>query len=184
MAVLHSELLLEKLKSAFQGVTRDGGISWLQADVIDDYGSAWDREYARTKETDFSWMDVAHDPAWTIQYRDSNWSFLDAIGFRYYIAAAIARHLIFGDQVLDDFRLVPRDNHDKHQFSKDQIAVIIGYLEYCENEDALNSLDREFESSSLDFDEYIRDNGEYDLEPQAPSSPIEYWTQVLTTLDS
>jgi hypothetical protein len=84
-----SELLLDdvidEINRAFYGVTREGGVSLHEADVIDDYyGSMEERAEARKLDTETRWQDVP-DP--DIEQNSSILSFLDPIGFHYYIPA-------------------------------------------------------------------------------------------------
>jgi hypothetical protein len=82
-----SELLpdeiIDEINRAFDGVTREGGVSFHEADVIDNYGSKQERTKARKLDTDECWQDV---PEKDIE-NDCILSFLDPIGFRYYMAA-------------------------------------------------------------------------------------------------
>lgn len=87
------------IRSAFAGVTRAGGVSWSEANVIDNYGSDEERAAARSSDPDTAWEQLVDDPKW-----DDEWNFfpfLDAIGFRYYIAPAMIRaaRLGFSDRL-------------------------------------------------------------------------------------
>jgi hypothetical protein len=83
-----------EIREAFKGVTREGGISWTEAEVIDGYGSDEARAEARASEKERSWEELIDLPDWSLFM--SNWSFLDAIGFRYYIAPAMIHNLQHG----------------------------------------------------------------------------------------
>ena len=182
--VLANERLLEQLRSAFQGVTREGGVSWLEADIIDVYGTALARKEARDKETDHIWMDVAVDPNWLIDHYDSNWSFLDAIGFRYYLPAAMARHLVLGKPVLESYRLTPPDNLGQWRFSQEQIAVIVGYINHCISEEAWRRLDQALEELGIELESYLETNPEFEIDPIEWSEWREamyFWTRILSS---
>lgn len=73
--------LIEEIIAAFDGVSRKGGVSLSEAEVIDDYGDAGERYMARQQDKDTRWEEV------TIEELSGNWPsiFLDAIGFRYYM---------------------------------------------------------------------------------------------------
>jgi hypothetical protein len=77
------------IRSAFKGVTREGGVSWKEAFAAD-VGSSPDKCIAaRALDVERCWEDLIDDPNW---YTDTGtWYFLDAIGFRYYLAAAMVR---------------------------------------------------------------------------------------------
>lgn len=83
--------LIAEIEAAFAGVTREGGISWSEADAIDDYASPAERAAAREKDREKGWQDLVTDPTWPGSDVPSNWSFLDPIGYRYYLPAALIR---------------------------------------------------------------------------------------------
>lgn len=85
------ERLIQRIYAAFRGVTRDGGISWTETGVIDDYGTDEERARARLEDTDRSWEELVDDPRWGPDTGWGGYSFLDAIGFRYYLAPAMVR---------------------------------------------------------------------------------------------
>jgi hypothetical protein len=78
------------IREAFRGVDRRGGISWGEADVIDSYGSDEERAAARAKDTEPSWESLVDNPAWVHEWGWS-YTFLDAIGYRYYMPPAMIR---------------------------------------------------------------------------------------------
>ncbi len=92
--------LIELIKAAFKGVSRQGGVSWSETDVIDDYGTDEERRLAREGDSDQDWFEVASIPRFS---KDGGWGsfcFLDAIGFHYYLPAAMIQSLVL-DQVYD-----------------------------------------------------------------------------------
>lgn len=96
------QALIDEITAAFDGVSREGGVSLHEAQVIFDClplengissfhevaetASAEERAAARLKDTETRWQDV---PDEDIAYGDSCLHFLDPIGFRYYIPAYI-----------------------------------------------------------------------------------------------
>ena len=117
------EALIAEIYAAFAGVSREGGVSWSESVVLDDYGSMNQRLAARAYDTDTSWEQLVEDPLWNScaglkKFRNpkGNWrdyidstkfvpgsggySFLDAIGFRYYLPVEMVRDV--------------RSNHDEH----------------------------------------------------------------------
>jgi hypothetical protein len=50
-------------------------------------------EPAAHNENDRFWLEVADDPGWDPDAGIGGWAFLDGIGFRYYLAAALLRAL-------------------------------------------------------------------------------------------
>ena len=75
--------LVEEIIAAFDGVSREGGVSLSEAEVIDDYGGAGERWLARQQDKDTRWEEI------TIEQLRGMWPsiFLDPIGFRYYMPA-------------------------------------------------------------------------------------------------
>lgn len=84
------QALIQEITVAFDGVSREGGVSLSEAWVIDDYGSAEERAEARSQDIESRWQDV---PDEDIAHGYSCLSFLDPIGFRYYIPAYIVWYL-------------------------------------------------------------------------------------------
>ncbi|VAX39837.1 hypothetical protein MNBD_PLANCTO03-354, partial [hydrothermal vent metagenome] len=71
--------------SAFQDVSREGGISWSETFVLDDYGTKEERAAARAMDNDTHWTELLHGDAMSPAIAFGGPSFLDAIGFRYYL---------------------------------------------------------------------------------------------------
>ena len=82
--------LIEEITHAFAGVSREGGVSLSEAWVIDYYGSDEERAEARARDTDKKWDEV---PDKDIHFGYSCFSFLDDIGFAYYIPAYMTWYL-------------------------------------------------------------------------------------------
>lgn len=105
--------LIELLQVTFQGVSRDGGVSWSESDVIDDYGSDEERRVARESDLDAHWTEVVASPDFRGDAVRGSFCFLDPIGFRYYIAAAMVQSLI------------PELNHDGCSFDFNQVHGLL-----------------------------------------------------------
>jgi len=88
------QALIEEITTAFDGVSREGGVSLSEAWVIDDYGSDEERAKARKQDTETSWQEVSDKD---IAHGYSCLCFLDEIGFRYYIPAYIVWYLRYID---------------------------------------------------------------------------------------
>jgi hypothetical protein len=84
------QALIEEITKAFAGGSREGGVSLSEAWVIDDYGSDEERAEARARDTDKRWEEV---PDKDIHFGYSYFSFLDDIGFAYYIPAYMTWYL-------------------------------------------------------------------------------------------
>jgi hypothetical protein len=82
--------LEEEIRRAFRGVRRGRGVSWSESNAIDNYEKEAERERARALDIERSWEDLVDDPDW----RDENsgrFTFLDALGWTYYVAPAMVR---------------------------------------------------------------------------------------------
>lgn len=77
----------------FRGVNREGGVSWSETFVRDDYGNEEECREARLRDKDSSWEEVAIDPNWEPFSGNGGFAFLDPIGFRYYLPAALVQRL-------------------------------------------------------------------------------------------
>jgi hypothetical protein len=87
-----AEQVERDLFAAFDGVSRDGGISWHEADAIDDYEIGMTREEARELDTDRCWQDLLDDPGEHLENMIV-FCFGDFIGVRYYLAPLLIRSL-------------------------------------------------------------------------------------------
>jgi hypothetical protein len=85
--------VIQEIYVAFKGVTREGGVSWSETLVIDSDGTMDQRLFERERDTEQSWEDLVDDPTWNADIGIGGFSFLDPIGFRYYIAPAMVREL-------------------------------------------------------------------------------------------
>jgi uncharacterized protein DUF6714 len=104
-------VVVEQIHRAFAGVGREGGVSLHEAVVIDNYGSQEERETARTLDMEATWQDI---PETDIEQCDTALTFLDPIGFRYYLPAYMVWTL----------------NHYEHSESMSVDSTIYA-LDYC-----------------------------------------------------
>ncbi len=112
VAAKFREAIALDIHDSFRHVTRVNAVSWSEADVIDDHGTAEEREAARASDKDTHWSQLVENNAWR---GTSNWSFLDPGGFRYYLPAGMIlvsrgksriESLDFHLQVQDDWGLI------------------------------------------------------------------------------
>lgn len=66
-------------------------MSWSESVVIDNDGSDEERAAARATDTETRWEDLVDDPTWNEEVGVGGFSFLDPIGFAYYLAPAMIR---------------------------------------------------------------------------------------------
>jgi hypothetical protein len=140
--------LLEQIRVAFIDVGRDGGVSLHEADVIDDYGSMKERVAARKLDTDCVWRDV---PESDIERYFWILSFLDPIGFRYYMPAYMTWTLkhyehsgsisvdrtIYALDFSDDLREFAMERYTlMNQEQSEAICAFLRFMEECMSEDS------------------------------------------------
>jgi len=102
---------LAEIYAAFDGVTREGGVSWSEAAVIDGYGTMEERLKARESDTEWNWQELVDDPLWRAW---DGFNFLDPIGFRYYLPVALVRCVRDHDDSID-FHLDLDREHAREQ---------------------------------------------------------------------
>ena len=101
MIVLSPELEKEReevfaeIRAAFLNTTRDGGVSWTEANVIDAYGTDEECARARASDKDKHWLDLVNAPSFDPSV-STRFIFMDDIGKRYHLPAAMYRALIQG----------------------------------------------------------------------------------------
>jgi hypothetical protein len=123
--------LIEHLFAEFKDVSRAGGVSWTQTFVMDDYGSDEEVARAANEDTDTNWIDLARGDAWFLGIPETPWSFLDPVGTRYYIAAAMLLDLERGTTTGHEYLLSrgPRDDR-LDLLTHDQFCVVAMYMRW------------------------------------------------------
>jgi hypothetical protein len=81
--------LTEQIRSAFAGVSRENGVSWSETFVRDAYGTEAECAKARASDTERSWDELLRRTDWNPFPGTGGFNFVDAIGFRYYLPAAM-----------------------------------------------------------------------------------------------
>jgi hypothetical protein len=110
------EALVKHIHDAFREVSREGGVSWSETFVLDDYGSDEECAAARAADTDSHWTELLEGDAMRPAIAFGGPSFLDPIGFRYYLPALMLKafddecdnnglifHLTLGDGEFRDY---------------------------------------------------------------------------------
>jgi hypothetical protein len=137
---LHREraLLIAEIHDAFKDVTREGGVSWSEAYAIDDYTYSVDdnnildeqRAKARDMDTDISWQELVDDPTWPPGPDFGGFSFLDAVGYRYYLAPMLIRSLREDDRFDIEYRLT-LSNGELRDYSLSQWSMLTERQRRC-----------------------------------------------------
>jgi hypothetical protein len=160
MVNLDSErnMLIAEIHRVFKDVNREGGISWRGAQVVDFGG---DESYADYNDTDSSWEELLSNEDWYPGPGIGGFSFLDPIGFRYYLPAAMVRTVSNGYDEGIRFHLT-LDNHDDpkglrdyslHQLSllsREQQITVRRFIEYMLTMAAEDELHVEYWKEALD----------------------------------
>ncbi len=156
------DTLLLHIADVFGSVTRNGGVSWSESFVIDNYGSDEERLKARATDKEKHWSELTNKPDWQPCRNLGGFSFLDAIGFRYYLAPAMIRCIQSGDDEGIQFHLTLPDTELRQcmidtwsALDKRQRLCIARFLRYmiavCANrEEPGYAVDRERWQEALD----------------------------------
>ncbi|MEM9525196.1 MAG: DUF6714 family protein [Bacteroidota bacterium] len=72
------------IHQAFAKVRLGAGVSWREADVIDDYGSAQARAAARAQDEQVDWSKIPYNLIGSLRYQSVT-SFFDEEGFRFHL---------------------------------------------------------------------------------------------------
>ncbi len=140
-----SLLLIEQITKAFDGVSRDNGVSLHEARAIDDYEGESGRAAARQKDTESRWQDVPVQ--WLEEFSDV-FHFFDAKGFRYYLPAymiwAIKNYqitksnsldmMIYSLDVYEDKDFPDYDPYHRFRlFNQEQVKAVAAFLRFMVN---------------------------------------------------
>lgn len=89
--------------------------------MIDDYGSEAERREARESDTEKNWEALAEDPHWHPGPGVGGFTFLGAVGFRYYLAPAMVKEIHGYDVIgttLEDVLFLPRTFFRRYTLEK------------------------------------------------------------------
>src|SRR5579862_7945740 len=86
---INPDSLIAEITAAFDGVSRDGGITLHEAEGLDCHYSPEELKLARGLDTDTRWQDVPEE--WIGEF-PSAFRFMDAKGLRYYLPAVMIWH--------------------------------------------------------------------------------------------
>ncbi|MBY0111288.1 MAG: hypothetical protein K2Y21_00595 [Phycisphaerales bacterium] len=89
--------LIREIHAAFDGVSREGGKSWVDSIAVDLYWTEDVKRESGLADTDTCWQDLIDDESWCDAFGTGGFAFLDAVGFRYYVAPAMIRDLRRGE---------------------------------------------------------------------------------------
>ncbi|MEK6703257.1 MAG: DUF6714 family protein [Planctomycetota bacterium] len=135
------DALVAEIHEAFRGVTRVGGRSWRAAYRSDYDGLAPDdRQLLEIPDNDRSWEELAAGTAWDDDsLGGGGFSFLDAIGFRYYLPAAMVRSIQRGNSSNLALKLtLPEPDTHLHEhilhrlslLNEEQCRVVANFLQF------------------------------------------------------
>lgn len=87
------DALIEEIRAAFAGVELGDGVSWNQSAKIDLYCYPHEIAAARATDAHRPWIGYARDRTWCVGPGVGGFTFLDALGYRHYLPAAMIRCL-------------------------------------------------------------------------------------------
>ena len=114
LLAIERDALIQEITDAFAGVTREGGVSWSEAYAIDYQEEPDEFAKARERDKDTTWTELLENPEWNPSPGMGGWSFLDPIGFRYYLPAGMMRSIREGYNVGIAFHLTLAEDHLKN----------------------------------------------------------------------
>jgi len=138
------EQLIQEIDTAFNDVSREGGVTLHQANAISDFKTIPEQDLAGEFDCETRWQDV---PDEALASGDAALSFLDAKGFRYYLPAfmicALRNWENQGGKVADscEFHLLhekgkslrqsdPGSNAEKYGFTQAQCRALAHFLRF------------------------------------------------------
>jgi hypothetical protein len=129
------EALITKIEAAFSGVKLGGGISWREADVIDDYGSKEQRRLARLQDEKEDWTKIPLELIGDLRYQ-AVLSFLDMEGLKYYLPICMIYFLKKGNEngsaIIDSIIFTLTDEKKiiklKSHLNNEQLACVKSFL--------------------------------------------------------
>lgn len=177
---LTKERLIELIFREFSALTRKGGVSWSEGWVRDHYHyTAKDCEEARASDRDRNWLEVAVDPRWKTEAGFGPWSFLDPIGYRYYIIAALMRTLLYIGEDVDVWLFNPNVLPDL--FNESQTAAIAQFVLYQAELPTRNALMAVLDEADMTFEDYLASGETWTPDPIWTEwlEPLEGWRKYL-----
>jgi hypothetical protein len=149
-----AEKIEAEISRSFAGVTRDGGTTLHEAEVIDAYGSEAERAAARELDKDRRWQDV---PDHLIETHSDTLCFVDPKGFRYYLPAYMVwalrhfqtsdsfsvNHVIYSLTIREGFYTKKKLNDEMREwnlerfrlFTDDQARAICCFLRFMADQE-------------------------------------------------
>ena len=139
--------VIEEITRAFDGVSREDGVTLHEAIALDDYATDDEQAAARALDTETRWQDV---PNLDIENGCFALAFFDAKGFRYYIPAYMIWTLRYYDtssSASSDFTLYALSPDSEYNLSRFQLltplesAAVCAFLHYMAANDEGNEND-------------------------------------------
>ena len=106
------QALIEEILAAFEGISREGGVSWTEAQLLDNFASP--EECAAERAADgATWQELLADLHWRSD--GFEWCFLDLIGLAYYLPAGMIRTIQAGSDLEVGFILSLPNQDEYHE---------------------------------------------------------------------
>lgn len=88
---IERDALIAEIRAAFADVSLGDGVSWNQGIEIDRYAQPDEIAAARATDAHLPWDRFATDTGWCVSPGIGGFTFLDPIGYRFYLPAAMIR---------------------------------------------------------------------------------------------
>jgi hypothetical protein len=126
---LEKNALIQEIHEAFADVDRKGGMSWRDSMLEDMDGAEHLVTYV---DQDARWQDLAEDPTWNPGPGIGGFAFLDPIGFRYHLPAAMIKTIKSGyDEGICFHLTVYEEGHKLLDYRLNQLSLIDGRQGAC-----------------------------------------------------
>ena len=134
------EALIKRIESCFADVQLGKGVSWREADIIDDYGSMEARKLARAQDEKKDWTKIPYDLIGD-RYYNAVLSFMDLEGLLFHLPAVMRFSLLHYKKsdslITDSLTYTVCDPKKisvlKTSLTKDQKECLQDYLHFCLN---------------------------------------------------
>jgi len=142
---------IRQIERAFEGVSRNGAMSWRESEIADNYGS--EKGLFLFHDKDERWEDLVDDEDWQPEELSGGFAYLDAVTARYYLPAAMIKSIDQGTDAGIQFWL----DHDRKTLmsqsglmqrwsalNDEQRAAVVDFMKYMT--DATEAIGKEDES--------------------------------------
>ena len=130
LEALRQSVIVE-IHEAFADVSRQGGHSWSESEVLSNYGSEEECVEARRSDKDTHWSQLVDDESWSASSVFGGFAFLDPIGFRYYLPPSLVRCVRNDDDVPDLDSKLSQASPELEDYRRTQLSLLDNRQRRC-----------------------------------------------------